>query len=72
MEYYVTNDIPVPPVSKRGRGYKYLFPNLKKGESFVVNTVAELYAARSRYKKYGWKIITRQQDGDVWRIWRVK
>lgn len=67
--YRVAKNIPIP--EGRGRKTVYDFPNLEIGESFLVTSKSETFAARTRYRKQGMEIVSRRMAEEQWRIWRV-
>jgi ABC-type sulfate transport system substrate-binding protein len=67
--YRVAKNIPVP--EPRGRRKLYEFPELEIGESFLVTSKSEVYAARKRMKSKGQEIVSRRMGDDSWRIWRA-
>ena len=66
--YRVAKNIPVP--EPRGRNSIYDFPALEVGESFLVTSKSEVYAARKRMRNKGQDIVSRKMGEDNWRIWR--
>ena len=73
-EYEIEQGIEIPPLSSRGRKYKYPWPEMEPGDSvfFSDKTSSQISGScQSWGKRHGQKFVTRTVEGGV-RVWRTE
>ena len=75
MFWEITDDVPTPKASGKGRPAKYPFSKMEVGQSVFIEGAKtggkEYLAASAIGRMKGWKFSGRSQDGGL-RIWRVE